>query len=291
MATLPDLAITGVTGAIGGRVARRLADRGVAQRLIVRDVATAPSLTGAIAVAASSYADTAGMREALIGTRTLFLVSGRETEDRLQQHYSAVDAAAGAGVERIVYLSYLAAAPNATFTLARQHYATEERIRATGVRYTFLRSSSYADFVPFMTGDDLVIRGPAGNGKVAWICRDDIADVATAVLLAGDDHDGKTYDDTGPESLSMAETAAILGRVINREVTYHAETIDKAWESRRKWGAPDWEVEGWITSYAAVASGEMDVVSDTVETITGKPAQGLEPFLGANPALWEKFVR
>jgi NAD(P)H dehydrogenase (quinone) len=289
--TLPALAITGATGALGGRVARRLAERGVAQRLVVRDLATAPSLAGAISVAAPSYADTAAMRDALIGARTLFLVSGRETEDRLQQHYSAIEAATGAGVERIVYLSFLGAAPDATFTLARQHYLTEERIRAAGVRYTFLRSSLYADFVPFMTGgDDLVIRGPAGTGKVAWICRDDIADVATTVLLAGDEHDGKTYDDTGPESVSLAQTAEILGRVIKRDVTYHAESIAEAWESRKKWGAPAWEVEGWITSYVAVATGEMDVVSDAVETITGRPAQDLEAFLSANPALWEKLL-
>jgi NAD(P)H dehydrogenase (quinone) len=288
--TLPALAITGATGALGGRVARRLAERGVAQRLIVRNVASGPSLAGAISVAAPSYADTAAMRDALIGARTLFLVSGRETEDRLQQHYSAIEAAAGAGVERIVYLSFLGAATDATFTLARQHYLTEERIRAAGVRYTFLRSSLYADFVPFMTGDDLVIRGPAGTGKVAWICRDDIADVATTVLLAGDEHDGRTYDDTGPESVSLAQTAEILGRVIKRDVTYHAESIDEAWESRKRWSAPAWEVEGWVTSYMAVATGEMDVVSDAVETITGRPAQDLEAFLIANPALWEKLA-
>jgi NAD(P)H dehydrogenase (quinone) len=230
------------------------------------------------------------MRDALARVETLFLVSGRETEDRLEQHYAAIEAATSAGVERIVYLSFLGAAPDATFTLARQHFATEERIRESGVRYTFLRSSLYADFVPFFTGDDFVIRGPAGTGKVALIARDDIADVVTAVLLSGDEHDGQTYDNTGPEAISMAEVAAILGRVIGREVGYYAETIAEAWESRRKYGAPDWEVEGWITSYAAIAAGEMDVVSDTVLKVTGKPAQALEPFLLANPSLWEKLV-
>ena len=286
---LPELAVTGSTGALGGRVARRLADRGVAQRLVVRDVANAPALAGASPVAAPSYGDTAAMRDALAGAKTLFLVSGRETKDRLEQHYSAIDAAVDAGVERIVYVSFLGAAPDATFTLARQHYATGERIRKSGVRYTFLRSSMYADFVPFFAGEDLVIRGPAGTGKVALISRDDIADVATAVLLSAGEHDGITYDNTGPEAISMAETATILGRVINREVTYHAETIEEAWESRRKYNAPDWEVEGWVTSYAAIAAGEMDVVSDAVEKVTGKPAQALEPFLLANPDLVEKF--
>jgi NAD(P)H dehydrogenase (quinone) len=90
--------------------------------------------------------------------------------------------------------------------------------------------------------------------------------------------------------VSLAETAEILGRVIKRVVTYHAESIDEAWESRKRWSAPAWEVEGWFTSYTAVATGEMDVVSDAVETITGRPAQDLESFLSANPALWEKLA-
>jgi len=196
MGLLPDLTITGASGEVGGRVAARLAERGASQRLIVRDLARAPALTGAEAVAASSYGDAEGMRRALEGARTLFLVSGRETQDRLEQHFTAVDAALTAGVERIVYLSFLAAAPDATFTLARQHHATEEHIRASGQRYTFLRSSLYADFVPYFTGPDGVIRGPAGNGRVAWVARDDIADVVVAVLL-GEGHDGQTYDMTG----------------------------------------------------------------------------------------------
>jgi hypothetical protein len=66
--------------------------------------------------------------------------------------------------------------------------------------------------------------------------------------------------------------------------------MDEARESRRKYGAPDWEVEGWITSYVAVATGEMDAVSDTVERLLGRPAQALEPFLRANPHLWERLA-
>ncbi|MDP9226453.1 MAG: NAD(P)H-binding protein, partial [Actinomycetota bacterium] len=76
METLPDLAVTGSTGEVGGRVARRLAQRGISQRLVVRDPATAPALKGATAVGASSYRDVAGMTRALQGVRTLFFVSG-----------------------------------------------------------------------------------------------------------------------------------------------------------------------------------------------------------------------
>ncbi len=288
MTAAPQLAITGATGEVGRRVVTRLAERGVPMRLIARDPNRCPPVDADIRVA-SSYLDTDAMRRALDGIETVFLVSGREDKDRLQHHFSAVDAARAAGVERIVYLSFLGASPNATFTLARQHWATEDRIRESGVRFSFLRSSLYADFVPYFTGADGVIRGPAGDGRVAWVARDDIADVVVAVLLT-DGHDGATYDNTGPESLTMAETAEILGRVTGRSVSYYNETLEEAWESRRPTGAPDWEIEGWITSYQAIATGELDVVSDTVERVAGHPPQSLDAFLQANAGLWKDLT-
>lgn len=290
MASTSNIAVTGATGAIGGRVARRLAERGVPQRLIVRDVSSAPDLHGAIAVQASSYADATAMRAALDGIHTVFLVSGRETEDRLHQHLAAVSAAHDAGVERVVYLSFVSAASDATFTLARQHNATEQAIDAAVPHWTSLRSNLYADFVPYFTGKDGVIRGPAGHGKVGWAPRDDIADVAVAVILSGDEHDHQTYTTTGARALSLDETTAVLSEVTGRVITYHDETIDEAWESRRHFGAPDWEVEAWVTTYVAIAKGEMDVVTDTVQRILGRPAAELDAFLRANPGLWQHLV-
>ena len=201
--------MTGSTGAVGGRVARRLAGRGVRQRLIVRDPARAPQLPGSEIAVAASYADADGMRRALTGVPTLFFVSGREQQDRIREHGAGIDAAVVAGVERIVYLSHLAAAPDAVFTLARHHFATEEHIRRTDLPFTFLRSSAYLDAMPRYAGDGL-IRGPAGEGRFAPIARDDIADVAVAVLTT-DGHDGATYDMTGPELFTMAEVAERLG--------------------------------------------------------------------------------
>ncbi len=55
MASMHDIAVTGATGALGGRVARRLAERGVPQRLIVRDVSAAPAVPDAMALHALSY--------------------------------------------------------------------------------------------------------------------------------------------------------------------------------------------------------------------------------------------
>lgn len=131
MATSPDLAITGSTGYLGGLVARELAAAGNPQRLLVRDPGRAPELEGAVPLV-FSYADPIRARAALQGVKTLFMVSAAEAEDRVQQHYTFVDAATEAGVQHIVYTSFFGAAPDSVFTLGRDHYATEEHIKASG---------------------------------------------------------------------------------------------------------------------------------------------------------------
>jgi uncharacterized protein YbjT (DUF2867 family) len=277
------IAVTGATGGLGGRVARRLAERGVEQRLVVRDPARAPQLAGAEVVGGGSYADRAGMTAALRGADTLYLVSAAEDADRVALHTAAIDAAVDAGISRIVYASFLAAAADSTFTFARDHYATEQHIRATGVDHTFLRNSLYLDFAPLLAGPDGVIRGPADDGRVAWIARDDSADAAVTVLTADGAHDGRTYDLTGPESHTMAWTAEQLSRAAGREVIFVDETMEEAFASRAGADAQPYEIEGWVTSYAAIGTGELDIVSDDVERLTGHRAMTLPEFLERYP--------
>ena len=271
---MSTLAVTGSTGNVGGRVARLLSAAGVPQRLVVRDPARAPSLDGATVVRAD-YKDAEAARRALDGVDTLFMVSGSEAADRLDQHRTFIDAAVAAGVGRIVYLSFYAAAPDATFTLVRDHWATEEHIRATGLAHTFIRDNMYADFMPYMVGEDGVIRGPAGDGRVAAVAQDDIAEVVATVLRQPGQHDGATYDLTGPQALTLYEIAATLGP----EVRYQPETVEEAYASRAKYGAPAWQVDAWVTTYTAIAAGELAGVSDTVERLTGHPPLALAEVL------------
>jgi NAD(P)H dehydrogenase (quinone) len=277
------IGLTGATGELGGRVARRLAKRGAPQRLVVRDASRAPRLDGAEVRTASGYSAPDEMRAALEGVDTLLLIPATEAIDRAEQHKSAVDGAVAAGVSHIVYLSFVGASPDATFTLARHHWATEEHIRASGVSFTFLRMSLYMDFIPFMAGADGVIRGPAGDGRVGAVLRDDIADVAVEVLLDPGAHDRETYDVTGREAFTLAEAAATMARLSGKPIRFEDETIDEAWASRRPSGEPDWIIEGWVSSYVAIAHGELDVVSDTVRRIVGHEPVTLPEFAGAHP--------
>ena len=112
------------------------------------------------------------------------------------------------------------------------------------------------DFLPVMATDGN-IRGPAGDGLFAPVTRDDIAAVATVVLL-DEACDGTTLDLTGPDLITMADAAALLTEVTGSPVRFVDETLEEAYASRASYGAPGYEVTGWVTSYLGIAVGDYD---------------------------------
>ena len=275
---LPALAVTGVTGAIGRMTADLLSDAGVPFRMLARSPERAPRYPGTT-VAAATYSDRDAALSALDGVETLLMVSAAENAERLGEHLAFVDAAEEAGVRHIVYTSFFGAAPDATFTLARDHYATEQRIRSSAMRHTFLRDNLYLDFAEFLVGDDGVIRGPAGDGRAAMVARADVARVAAVALQDPAAHADVTYDLTGPEELTLAEVAEKLSAHSGRPVSFHDETIPEAYASRAKWNAPDWQVDAWVSTYTAIAAGELAGVTDDVERVTGRRPLSLDELL------------
>jgi NAD(P)H dehydrogenase (quinone) len=165
--------------------------------------------------------------------------------------------------------------------MARDHSETEQYLAQTGISYTALRDNFYLDLIPEMFGTEGVMRGPPAQGAAAWVARDDVARVAADVLRSP----GTTsavHDVTGPEALTMAETARRLSALAGRELCYEAESLEagRAWRSQL--GAPGWEVETWLGSYQAIAAGEVEKTSDTVFRVTGRRPLSLEQYFSAH---------
>ncbi|MBJ7353397.1 MAG: SDR family oxidoreductase [Thermoleophilaceae bacterium] len=286
----PLIAVTGATGAVGGLTAERLADGGANLRLIVRDPDAAPKIAGVDVAIASDYSATDEMTEALKGVDTLFLVSGRESENRLEQHYSAIDAAAAADVSRVVYTSFCGAAPDAAFTLARDHYATEQAIVQSGMAFVFQRQNLYTDFLPMLAGADGIIRGPGGDGRLVPVTRSDVADVAVR-LLTDDSYDGETFNICGPERVSLRHIANRLTALTGKLFEYQQESVEDAYKSRSHYGAPDWQVEAWVSTYLAIADGEFDVYTESTELLSGHPPTSFERWVTDHPESWSHVER
>jgi NAD(P)H dehydrogenase (quinone) len=274
------VAISGVTGNIGGAVLRRLANIGEHAHLVglVRDASRAPHREG-VEIRVADYGDSVECEKALAGVDVFFMVSASEAEDRLAQHLSVIAAAVRAGVQHIVYTSFICAGPNATFTLGRDHGLTEEAIRASGMAFTFLRNNFYIDVLPLFADENGVIRGPAGEGRVAAVARADVADVAVTVLRKPELQAGRTLELTGPEALTLAEVAIRASAILNRPFSFVNETVEEAFLSRAHYNAPQWQMDAWVSTYTAIASGELEVVNGTVLMLTGHPPRTLEDVL------------
>ena len=282
-------AVTGSTGRIGSRVARALSAAGTPVRLVGRDPSRFPTLAGATAAPAAAYADTAAMTTALLGVHTLFMVSAAEAPDRVREHRSAIDAAVAAGVQRVVYTSFLGAAADCTFTFGRDHFHTEAALAASGLRWTALRDAFYQDVLPFFADAEGVLRGPAGDGAIAAVAVDDVAEAAVAVLA--DDALSGTFDLSGPAAFTLDELAATLTELSGRTVRYERETPAQAHASRAHFGAPAFEVDGWVSTYTAIAAGEMAPVTGSVARLTGHPATPLRTTLQRYPELLDGLRR
>ena len=275
---MAKIAVTGVTGNLGGMVSRLCKENGIKVRNLARNKEKAEKM-GFSDVFKSSYDKSGDTIKSLEGIDVLFMVSGSENPDRVQQHKDFIDSAKTAGVSHIVYLSFYNASKNSIFTLGRDHYATEEYIKEKGFKYTFLRDNFYVDFFVDMCREYGEIKGPAGNGKVSAVVRSDVSEVAAKILENPEKWQNQTLNMTGPEELTMEEITKLASKYLGKEIKYIPETLDEAYESRKIWKAEQWEYDSWVSTYTAIAEGEQAGVSNDIEKVLGRKATSLTEYL------------
>ena len=275
---MPKIAVTGVTGNLGGMVSRLCKKNKIEVRNLARNVEKAEKL-GFSNVFKSSYDKSEDTVKSLEGIEVLFMVSGSENPNRVQQHKDFIDAAKVAGISHVIYLSFYNASKNSIFTLGRDHYATEECIKENGFKYTFLRDNFYADFFVDLCREYGEIKGPAGNGKVSAVVRSDVSEVAAKILENPEKWENQTLNMTGPEELSMAEIVKIVSEYFGKEIKYIEETVEEAYESRKIWKAEQWEYDSWVSTYTAIAENEQSGVSNDIEKVLGRKATSLTEYL------------
>ena len=268
------IGITGVTGKLGSYVADLVDQQGISSIHLARSPERAKVYASA-EIRKMVYANTPEVVEALKGIDVLLMVSARENPERVEEHTSFLDAAKLAGVQHIVYTSFYGADEKATFTLSRDHAQTEAYIKELGFTYTFLRDNFYLDFFIDIALENGEIRGPAGRGRVSAVARKDTSRVAAEILLNPKEWENQTLNLTGPEDLSMEEIVELLSKETGNAITYVDESVEEAYESRKKWPAQNWEYDAWVSTYTAIKAGEQAGVLTDVEKVLGRPAMSL----------------
>lgn len=285
--------VTGAAGHLGRRVVELLLDAG-ATRLVAasRDPGKLDTLAarGAETLKAD-FDDTATLDAAFAGVERLLIVSTDALAvpgQRLRQHKAAVAAAVRAGVKHIVYTSMPNPEPGSLIPFAPDHYETEQAIEKSGIAFTILRNSWYADNL-FGSLPRTVASGKwftsAGEGRIAYVAREDTARAAAAAL-AFDTTDSARYDVTGAEALTTAQIAAIVGEVAGKPIEVVPVTDEQLADGLARAGVPAPYVGLLVAFDANTRAGRIDIVSDTVKRLTGTEPQSLRAFLTEHRAVF-----
>ena len=166
-------------------------------------------------------------------------------------------------------------------TFPRHHAESEDRIKASGVAWTFLRPNGFMQNMVIYNAGTVrgqnAFYGSAGDGKVSQVDLRDIGAVAVRVLTE-DGHTGKTYTLTGPAALSNSEIAAILSSVLGREIRYVNLLPNQMKQALLGAGMPEWNANGIIDLEALYREGGATTVSPDAERVLGRKPIAYQQF-------------
>jgi NAD(P)H dehydrogenase (quinone) len=281
------VAITGAAGHLGRLTAQRVREVAPATEivLVTRRPEAVADLAGAGAVVRhGDFDDPGSLVGAFDGCERLLLISTDVLGNRVAQHTAAIDAAAAAGVGHVVYTSGIDAGGALPLVVSPEHGATEQAIRDRGLHLTALRNGLYAEFqIPAAAraaaSGKLVHNN--GDGRTAYVSREDCAAAAAAVLTT-DGHEGRIYEITGPESISQAQLAALIGDVTGRPVEAVAIDDEAAAHALVDVGLPPETARAYASFGTAIREGVLDVVSPAVRDLTGRPPRSVREVLAAH---------
>lgn len=273
--------VSGATGHLGGLVIEHLLkEQGVPVEQIVA-LAREPGKLSALAaqgieVRQGDFSDPASLAQAFAGIDKLLFVPTPDSDNTLRvvQNANVTKAARDAGIKHIAYPGF-AFPEKSSSPLALVHLATEYMIKTTGIAYTFLRNSFYADLFVNPSLQQSVQHGAivtnTGNGLVNTVSRNDLARAAAAVL-AGEGHGNKVYELALSKPWTFEELARVVSEVSGKPVIHKAVSFEEEKTLLTGAGLPEPVALLFAGIYDSIAQGETSGASDDLEKLIGSAA-------------------
>lgn len=282
--------ITAASGTIGNNLTYILAHAGAPLRAMVRDKTHIPQpiLDLDIDIIEADFEKPETLKAAMTDVTHVFLNAPADRK-LIENQANVIDAAKDAGVQAILKLSTIGAAPNAIFSAGRWHFEAEQRLEASGIPYAHLRSHSmmqnFFEYAPFIQTEGAFL-APIGPGKLPLIDARDVA-TAAAVILTTDGHNGMIYEITGPEAISYYQAAEIFTEVLNKPIRFIDIPLDKAREAMLQGEWPEWMVNDVLSLYQFFREGNAAEVTDTIEKLTERPGVNFSQFVRDYAAIFK----
>ena len=280
-----SLVITGASGHLGRRTAELLLDQVEPGEVVL--VSRRPEELADLAARGAQtrrgdFDDPVSLDKSFAGVERLLIISTDAIGRRVAQHANAIDAAKRAGVSAVAYTSLPNPSTENPSAVATDHRQTEELLTTSGLEWTFLRNALYSEFrIPeaqaaLASG---IFHHNQGDGRSAYVSREDCAAVAAAWLAGGSEHAGRTYDVTGPELMGADDLARTYAAAGGSPVTA-VDVDDDAFVAGMQGAGLPAEVAKLLASFGvAIRSGHLDQSSTTVEELTGRPPRPVSDVL------------
>ena len=295
MSTQIDYLVTGATGALGGLVVRALIqEQGVAPECIGaltrRPDAAAELAAAGVQVRTADFDTPETLVAAFEGVGTLLIVSTNDlgAGRRLAQHLNAVSAAAASGVKHILYTS-MPRPDTSHVTFAPDHAGTEDAIKASGIPYTILRNSWYAENLLASVPAALqqgVWANAAGDGKTAFLGRAEYASAAAAAMVNAEKFANQVFTLTGSQAFSNAEVAAKISEVTGRALQVLQVPLEAIVEGLIAHGFQEPIAHVFASFDQATGAGDLSDITEDFQTLTGRQPQSFDAWLASNSALF-----
>ena len=271
--------LTGATGRVGSAAARALLRAQIPFRVLVRDPGKLGVDGEMMEVVEGDLGDPRAVERALEGiSRALIVMGNHPDQSGLERQFATL--AGNAGVSHLVKVSSMEAAPDATAILPKNHYGTEQHIASLGIGWTFLRPNYYMQNMLMYSGSIARTNSfalPLGDAKTAMIDARDVGEVA-AVVLTTEGHAGQTYRLTGPELIDFYEVAARMSAVLDRPLSYVAQSPEAFREVLGQFIQSAWQLDAVCELFAEIAAGSLEEQTSTTADLLGRPAVSLNTF-------------
>lgn len=269
--------ITGATGQLGSLAADLLLQQVDPADVVLLSRSPEKIAAAGAATRAADFDSPEGLVEAFTGIDELLLVSTDVVGSRLEGQRAAVEAAAKAGVRRVLYTSVPDPSEDNPALVAPDHLGTEQALRDSGLRWTFLRNNLYADMQA-----DAVAQAAAsgtyvtntGTAGAAYVTRADCAATAVGALLSTD-VDDTALDVTGPQAVTADDISALAAErrgepveVVQLDDAAYVAGLEQA-------GLPTFVAELLASFGTAIREGRLAKVTSAVEDLSGRPATPL----------------
>lgn len=262
--------VTGALGGLGGLVLQRLAQRAD----VIAGSRTPDRVAADLPVRRVDFDDPASLATGFKGADVALLISAGYGEDDvvIARHGAAIDAAEQAGIEHIVYTSLTAAGDHLAFALP--HRWTERRLMTGRAHWTILRNGIYAEMsIPgaleaAATGR---LSGPLGQGRLAAVAREDLADVTAKILADHSAHRGKIYELVGEHAIGGADIARAVAAATGKDITYEPGTLAQLRNTLVESGVPGWQIPIVVSTYANISAGFLASTNSALTSLLDHP--------------------